>query len=92
MTEGHNAIAGDHLRTFIERVERLDEEKQALTIDIREVYAEAKSSGFDVKIIRKLVAERRVQETERDEQRALLDMYRDAIDFKKTPLGRAANG
>ncbi len=90
MTEGHNAIAGDRLRAFIERVERLDEEKQALTADISEVYKEAKGVGFDPKIIRKLVAERRVQESERDEMRALLDLYRDAIDFKNTPLGRAA--
>ncbi len=53
-------IAGDHLRSFIERIERLEEEKKALAEDIKEVYAEAKGTGFDVKIMRQLVRLRKM--------------------------------
>jgi len=72
-------IAGDILRAYVERIERLEEEKKALAADIREVYAEAKGNGYDPKIMRKLVALRRMDQTDRREQEELLDVYRRAI-------------
>ena len=84
-------IAGDRLRSFIERVERLEEEKAALTTDIREVYSEAKATGFDVKIMRQIVRERKLDKADRDEQQCLLDLYRQALGMlSDTPLGQAA--
>ena len=72
-------IAGDILRAYVERIERLEEEKKALTADIREVYAEAKGNGYDPKIMRRLIALRRMDQTDRREQEELLDVYRRAI-------------
>lgn len=72
-------IAGDRLRSFIERIERLEEERRALAGDIKEVYAEAKGTGFDAKIMRKLIAERRMDKDDLDEQETLLDLYRRAL-------------
>ena len=72
-------IAGERLRAFIERVERLEEEKAGLAADIREIYAEAKASGFDVKIVRQIVRLRRMDASRRQEEEALLDLYRRAI-------------
>lgn len=72
-------IAGDILRAYVERIERLEEEKKALAADIREVYAEAKGNGYDPKIMRKLVALRRMDTADRREQEELLDVYRRAI-------------
>ena len=72
-------VAGDILRAYVERIERLEEEKKALAADIREVYAEAKGNGYDPKIMRKLVALRRLDQTDRREQEELLDVYRRAI-------------
>ncbi|WP_088347662.1 MULTISPECIES: DUF2312 domain-containing protein [Rhodomicrobium] len=71
--------AKDHLRAFVERIERLEEEKAALSEDIREVYAEAKSSGFDVKAIRAIVRMRKQPDNERMEQEALLATYMHAL-------------
>jgi uncharacterized protein (UPF0335 family) len=68
-------IAGDHLKSFIERIERLEEEKKALTDDIRDVYSEAKGTGFDVKVIRQIIKIRKMDKDELDEQEALLDTY-----------------
>ena len=73
------SFAKDHLRSFVERIEKLEEEKAALTADIREVYAEAKGHGFDTKIMRKVVGIRKVDATVRDEQAALLDLYLAAL-------------
>jgi len=73
-------VAGERLKTFVERVERLEEEKRALAADIKEVYSEAKSSGFNVKIIRKVIALRRMDSDDRVEQEALLDTYLRALD------------
>ena len=83
---GHNSgdvggIAGDRLRPFVERIERLEEEKAALVADIREVYAEAKGTGFDVKSIRQIVKERKLDVSERQEQLELFDVYRRALDM-----------
>lgn len=72
-------IAKDRLRSFIERIERLEEEKAALAGDIREVYAEAKGTGFDAKIMRQIVKLRKLDNAERQEQEALLDLYKQAV-------------
>ena len=74
-------IAADRLRSFIERVERLEEEKAALTGDIREVYAEAKGVGFDPKIMRQIVRLRKMDSQDRQEQEAILDLYRRALEL-----------
>ncbi len=78
---GHNSatVNGSHLRAFIERVERLEEEKRALADDIREVYAEAKGNGFDAKMMRKIVAMRRQDVEKRKEDEAILDLYLNAL-------------
>ncbi|HEX3974240.1 MAG TPA: DUF2312 domain-containing protein [Stellaceae bacterium] len=68
-------VAGDHLKSFIERIERLEEEKKALAEDIRDVYSEAKANGFEVKIMRQIVKIRKMDKDELDEQEALLDTY-----------------
>ena len=68
-------VAGDHLKSFIERIERLEEEKKALADDIRDVYSEAKGTGFDVKVIRQIIKIRKMDKDELDEQEALLETY-----------------
>lgn len=84
-------FAADHLRSFIERVERLEEEKAALAADIREVYSEAKGSGFDTKIMRKVVALRKLDKADFQEQEAMRDLYMSALGMLgDTPLGAAA--
>ena len=72
-------IAGDRLRSIVERIERLEEERKALANDIKDIYSEAKSAGFDVKVIRQLIRIRRQEPAEVDEQETLLDVYRRAI-------------
>lgn len=72
-------VARDQLRSFIERIERLEEEKQALASDIRDVYGEAKAMGFDTKALRQIVRERGQDVNERDEFEAILDTYRAAL-------------
>ena len=78
MTE-RGGIAAQRLRSFVERVERLEEEKAALAADIREVYAEAKGDGFDVKTMRQIVRLRKLDSSDRAEQEALLDLYKAAL-------------
>jgi len=72
-------IAGERLRSFIERIERLEEEKRTLAADIKEVYAEAKGTGFDAKIMRQLIRIRRMDKDDLDEQETLLDVYKRAL-------------
>jgi uncharacterized protein (UPF0335 family) len=84
-----NMVDGGHLRAFIERIEKLEEEKRALLDDIKDVYAEAKGVGFDVKVMRKLVALRREDRAKREEFEEILDLYMNALGFDDTPLGRA---
>lgn len=72
-------IAGERLKSFLERVERLEEEKAALSADIKDVYAEAKSAGFDVKILRQVVRLRKMDEHKRKEAEELLELYKAAI-------------
>ncbi|MCY7270662.1 MAG: DUF2312 domain-containing protein [Sphingomonas bacterium] len=77
MAEGN--VAADQLRLFIERIERLEEEKKSMADDVRDVYAEAKSNGYDTKTMRKIVALRRMETHVRQEADALLDTYRNAL-------------
>ena len=72
-------IAADALKQAIDRIERLEEEKKALSGDIKDVYAQAKSQGFDPKIIRQIVRLRKVERSEREEAEQLLDLYMAAI-------------
>lgn len=91
MARTSNTHAADELRTFIERVERLEEEKATIASDIASVYAEAKARGFDPKIMKRVVADRRMDANLRREMEALLDLYRHALGMDgDTPLGEAA--
>jgi uncharacterized protein (UPF0335 family) len=72
-------IAGERLRSLIERIERLEEEKRTLSADIKEVYAEAKGTGFDTKIMRQIIRLRRMDKDDVDEQETLLDIYKRAL-------------
>jgi len=72
-------IARDQLKAIVERIERLEEEKQALAGDIRDVYGEAKANGFDTKTLRQVVRLRKQDSHERQEQEALLDLYLNAL-------------
>ena len=72
-------FAKDHLKAFIERIERLEEEKKAITDDVRDVYAEAKGSGFDVKALRAIVRMRKQDADERKEHEAILETYMHAL-------------
>ena len=72
-------VAADQLRAFIERVERLEEEKKVIADDIKDVYAEAKGNGFDVKVMRKIVSMRKRKPHEREEEEAILDLYLHAL-------------
>ncbi len=77
---GHNSgFARDVLKSFIERIERMEEEKATLAADIREIYSEAKGTGFDTRIMRKVVALRKMDKGDLQEMDALLDLYRDAL-------------
>lgn len=79
-TIGHNSeVNGGHLRAFVERIERLENEKAALSTDIREVYGEAKGNGFDPKIMRKAVAIRKQDRGTRIEEETILDLYLQAL-------------
>src|SRR3954452_9416900 len=77
MAEG--TVAADQLRLFIERIERLEEEKKSIADDIRDVYAEAKANGYDSKIMRMIVRLRKMETHTRQEQDALLETYRQAL-------------
>jgi uncharacterized protein (UPF0335 family) len=74
-----NVIAADQLRLLIERIERLDEEKKGIADDIKDVYGEAKSTGFDVKTIRSIVRLRKMEKHHRDEAGALIETYASAL-------------
>ncbi|MBY0583557.1 MAG: DUF2312 domain-containing protein [Sphingomonas sp.] len=74
-----DVIAADQLRLLIERIERLEEEKTGIADDIKDVYAEAKSTGFDVKTMRQIVRLRKMEKHHRDEAEMLLDTYKAAL-------------
>jgi uncharacterized protein (UPF0335 family) len=76
-------IAADRLRAFIERIERLESEKAELAADIRDVFAEAKSDGFDARIMRQVLRLRRMDGAKRQEEEALLDLYKSAVGLSR---------
>ena len=82
---GHNnppvtgGVAVEQLKSIIERIERLEEEKSNVACDIKEVYSEAKGNGFDVKAIREIIKQRKQDEADREEQELILDTYRRAL-------------
>ena len=72
-------IAADRLRSIIERIERLEEERKALGNDIKDIYSEAKSAGFDIRVLRKLISLRKIEANDREEMEGLLDVYMRAL-------------
>ena len=78
---GHNSgeVSADRLRSLIERIERLEEERKALGSDIKDIYAESKSAGFDVKVMRQLIRIRQQEPADVEEQESLLAVYRRAL-------------
>ena len=72
-------IAGERLKSFIERIERLSEEKKAISDDIKDVYAEAKGVGFDVKILKEIIKLRKIDNEKRQELEELIELYKSAI-------------
>lgn len=79
------AVAADQLRSIIERIERLEEEKATIAEDIKEIYAEAKANGYDTKVLRQVVRLRGQDKAERQEQEALLDLYLHALGMRSEP-------
>jgi uncharacterized protein (UPF0335 family) len=77
MSEG--AVSDDQLRLFIERVERLEEERKGISDDVRDVYSEAKSQGYDSKIMKQIVRLRKMSHEDRQEMEAILDLYKSAL-------------
>lgn len=73
-------IAADRLRSLIERIERLEEEKKGISSDIRDIFAEAKSAGFDIKIMRQIIKLRKMSAEDRDNQEYLIELYKRALD------------
>jgi uncharacterized protein (UPF0335 family) len=82
-------IAGERLKSLIERIERLEEEKRVLGEDIKEVYAEAKGTGFDPKIMRQIIRIRKRDKDELDEEETLLDVYKRALGMMPDPSPQA---
>ena len=76
---GQSTIAREQLRALVERIERLEEEKKAISEDIRDIYAEAKGNGYDVKVLREVVKLRKREAHERQEHDAVLDLYKHAL-------------
>jgi len=74
-----DAVAPDLLKSFVERIERLEEERTLIAGDVKEVYAEAKAQGFDTKVLRKVVALRKRDAAERREEQEVLDLYLEAL-------------
>ncbi len=79
MAEDSSGISSERLRSFIKRIEKLEEDKAGISEDLKEVYAEAKGTGFDVKIIRQIVRLRKIELEKRREHDELLDLYMSAI-------------
>ena len=87
---GSVGIAGERIRSFIERVEQIEEELKALNEGKKEVFAEAKGEGFDVKVLKEILKIRKQDKDERDEQDSLLDLYMQAMEDGGEPLKKAA--
>jgi uncharacterized protein (UPF0335 family) len=79
VTDSTQTVAAGQLKAFIERIERLEEEKQSLADDIKDVYAEMKGTGFDTKAVRTIVRLRKKDQAERQEEEAMLDLYKAAL-------------
>ena len=79
ITEPSQTVAAGQLRAFIERIERLEEDKQSIADDIKDVYAEMKGAGFDTKAVRSIVRLRKKDQAERQEEEAMLDLYKAAL-------------
>lgn len=77
--DSKEGVAATQLRSLVERIERLEEEKAAIANDIKEIYAEAKGNGYDTKILRKVISLRKKDRAERQEEEALLDLYLSAL-------------
>ncbi len=73
------SVAADQLKTIVERIERLEEEKKSIAEDIKDVYGEAKANGFDVKVLRKIVTLRKQDHDKRMEEEAILELYKQAL-------------
>ena len=86
MADGGGQVAQDRLRSFIERIERLEGEKTVLMADIKEVYAEAKGTGFDPKTMRKVIRLRKMDDSDRQEEEFLLDTYLSALGMLPQPV------
>ena len=86
---GPGGVAGDQLRAFVERIENIEEEIRSLTEDKKEIFAEAKGEGFDVKILKEVIRIRKQDQEERQEQESLLEVYRHALE-EAEPLKKAA--
>ena len=78
-TETSQTVAAGQLRAFIERIERLSEEKDTISEDIKEVFAEAKGTGFDTKAMRTIIRQRKKDQAERQEEEAIIDLYQAAL-------------
>ncbi|MBW3097854.1 DUF2312 domain-containing protein [Pseudohoeflea coraliihabitans] len=81
------ATARDQLRSYVERIERLEEEKKSIADDIKDVYGEAKAMGYDTKVLRKVIAIRKQDQNDRMEQEAILDTYLHALGMAPEPQG-----
>lgn len=79
MSGSEGEISSDRLKSFVKRIEKLETDKSALAEDIRDVYAEAKGTGFDVKILRKIVSLRKMEDNKRREEEEILELYKAAI-------------
>lgn len=79
MSAGHNSVSADQLRAYIERIERLEQEKRELAEDVKEVYGEAKGTGFDVAAIRAIIRRRKEDVEKRKEREALMEIYLNAL-------------
>ncbi|ORE90231.1 hypothetical protein ATO13_23386 [Stappia sp. 22II-S9-Z10] len=79
---GHNSgVAGDQLRTIVERIERLEEEKRGIADDIKDIYAEAKANGLDAKVLRQIIQLRKVDADKRAEEAEKRELYMSALDM-----------
>ena len=87
---GPGGVAGDRLRSFVERIERIEEDIKGLNEDKKDIYAEAKGEGFDVKILREVIRLRKQDESEREEHDSLLDLYLHALGSAGAPIAEAA--
>jgi uncharacterized protein (UPF0335 family) len=90
MANSKTAFAQGQLRSLVERIERLEEEKKAIAGDIKEVYGEAKANGFDTKIMRKVISIRKKDRHEREEEEALVETYLAALGMLPEDAGKAA--